>query len=248
MMNYDTRVFLPYDVLQALGEHSGHFWPDPMMEPVICDAIRAWMQPAPPAEQQSTTQSEAGYQWKQLFLPEGTRLRAGFGHQPYFAVVEGAQIMHGKQSLSPSGFANLRGSGNRNAWKAIWLRLPGSDEWLLADICRSARNSAIARLFGGDAPAPQPRLRATAPRVRQERKKKGKQSASRQTRASGVDGGKRAAVAGQPAARPSGTLQTAVRPLGMSEASHGPDSQRKNGSGRGARRKRHATKHVAAHP
>jgi len=45
--------------------------------------------------------------------------------------------------MSPSQFANLRGSGNRNAWKAVWLRLPGSDEWLLADVCRSAWSKAI---------------------------------------------------------------------------------------------------------
>jgi hypothetical protein len=58
--------------------------------------------------------------------------------------------------MSPSRFANLQGSGNRNAWKAIWLRLPGSDEWLLADVCRSARKAAIARLPGGGAQAERP--------------------------------------------------------------------------------------------
>jgi len=48
------------------------------------------MHPAPAAPAQATPASEAGYQWKQVFLPHGTRLRA---------------------------------SGNRNAWKAVWLRL-----------------------------------------------------------------------------------------------------------------------------
>ena len=68
-----------------------------------------------------------------------------------FAVVEGDEIKHGHQALSPSCFANLQGSRNRNAWKAIWLRLPGSDQWLLADVCRSARQAAIARLLEGGA-------------------------------------------------------------------------------------------------
>jgi hypothetical protein len=66
-------------------------------------------------------------------------------------VVEGAEIKYGEHALSPSCFANLQGGGNRNAWKAVWLRLPGSDQWLLADVGRSARKAAIARLFGGDA-------------------------------------------------------------------------------------------------
>jgi len=62
--------------------------------------------------------------------------------------------------------AYLRGSGNRNAWKAVWLRLPGSEEWLLANVCRSARKMAIARLLGG-APAqraPQERRQQPADR------------------------------------------------------------------------------------
>src|SRR5471030_441327 len=129
---FEKQVYVPADLLQALGEHTGHFWSSPALDPIICDAIRAWMTPAPLAQQQPAALSEAGYQWKQVFLPEGTKLRACFGGQPYFAVVQGAQIKCGEQSISPSRFANLRGSGNRNAWKAIWLRIPSSDEWLPA--------------------------------------------------------------------------------------------------------------------
>jgi len=77
-------------------------------------------------------------------------LRARFGGRSYFARVEGEEIKHGEQAMSPSRFANLQGSGNRNAWNAIWICLPGSDERLLADVCRSARKGAIARLPGDD--------------------------------------------------------------------------------------------------
>ena len=84
------------------------------------------------------------------FLPDGTKLRANFGQEPYFAIVQGAEIKCGERAVSPSCFANLHGSGNRNAWKAIWLRLPGSDAWLLADVCRSAQKASITRLLAGD--------------------------------------------------------------------------------------------------
>ena len=155
MSVFEKQVYVPAELLQALGEHTGHFWSSPALDPIICDAIRTWMKPASIAQQQPAAPSEAGYQWKQVFLPEGTKLRACFGGQPYFAVVEGARIKYGELPISPSRFANLRGSGSRNAWQAIWLRLPGSDAWLFADVCRSARKTAIARMFGGDAPAAQ---------------------------------------------------------------------------------------------
>src|SRR5476649_1150542 len=86
MTSYDTRVFLPAELLTAVGEHTGHFWPSPLIEPFICDAIRAWMKPVPAAKRLPTAASEAGYQWKQVFLPEGTKLRASFDRRPYFAV------------------------------------------------------------------------------------------------------------------------------------------------------------------
>ena len=60
--------------------------------------------------------------------------------------------------LSPSAFANLRGSGHRNAWKALWLRFPGSEQWILADTCRAQQKALIARLFGAAEPQ-----RAAAP-------------------------------------------------------------------------------------
>ena len=243
MTSYDARVFLPGELLVALGEHTGHFWSSPMLEPIICDAVRAWMKPAPAVPQQPVPQSEAGYQWKQLFLPEGTGLRACFGGQPYFAAVEGAQIKYGDQSISPSGFANLHGSGNRNAWQAVWLRLPGNDQWLLADVCRSARQNAIARLLGDDAHAAGPKPAALSA-VRQEKAQQpDRQSASRRTPAGGVNDDARAATPKQAAAR-----QTEARPSSAPQAAQAHSAKHKNGSQRAARHKRRAAKHVPSHP
>jgi len=102
-----------------------------------------------------------------VFLPHGTRLRASFGGQNYFARVEGDAIKCGEQVMSPSRFANPRGSGKRNAWKAVRLRLSGSEEWLLAGACRSACKMAIARLLDGT-PAQHPRQeRRRQPAVQQ---------------------------------------------------------------------------------
>jgi hypothetical protein len=87
-LNYPIRV--PSDVLEALGEFTGHCWSDSLsLEPFICAAIRNHVRAAPAAQTQPTAASRAGHQWKQVFLPEGTRLRACFGGHNYFAQVEG---------------------------------------------------------------------------------------------------------------------------------------------------------------
>ena len=150
---WDFPIRIPTALLEELGAFAGISWCDNLvLEPLICESIRNYMKAAASPQQQSQpapADAESGYQWKQLFLPNGTRLRACFDLQNYFATVEGAQIRFGEHAVSPSTFANLHGSGNRNAWKAIWLRFPGSEEWLLADVCRAGRKAAIAALTAG---------------------------------------------------------------------------------------------------
>jgi hypothetical protein len=241
-LNYPIRV--PSDVLEALGEFTGHCWSDSLsLEPFICAAIRNYVRPAPAAQTQPTAASRAGYQWKQVFLPEGTRLRACFGGHHYFAQVEGGEIKYGEHAMSPSRFANLQGSGNRNAWKALWLCLPGSEEWLLADVCRSARKAAIARLLGGSAHAERP------PPERERR------VAERRT-ARGAANGKRFCDLRQPAVRESGPYQSGPCQSEPS-APGGPVAliaknsngfQRKGGTGRDGRRKRRAMNRLPGYP
>jgi hypothetical protein len=199
-----TSVYFPSDLLEALGEHTGHFWSDPAMEPIIHDAVRAWMKPAPATQphQEQADRPDAGYQWKQVFLPEGIRLRASFGRKPYFAVVEGAEIKYGEHAVSPSCFANLYGSGNRNAWKAVWLRFPGSEEWLLAEVCRSAKKAAIARLLGNDPEeAPQSPRKGKQPAARPSRPAAAKVPPPRAQEAAHDDGAQRKHGAGRSARR-----------------------------------------------
>jgi len=76
-----------------------------------------------------------GYQWKRLFLPEGTRLRISFHGQQRFACVEGGTILSDGMATTPSRFANQDGCGSRNAWQAIWLQFPGERDWTPASNC-----------------------------------------------------------------------------------------------------------------
>jgi hypothetical protein len=55
MAVYEKQVRLPSDVLDELGDHSGRWWSDPALEPVIVEAIRAFIKPAPAKRQQPGT-------------------------------------------------------------------------------------------------------------------------------------------------------------------------------------------------
>jgi len=62
----------------------------------------------------------SGYQWKNVFLPQGTLLRTVFNGKNFHALVEGDQIRYEKAVSTPSRFANAVGGVRRNAWKVVW--------------------------------------------------------------------------------------------------------------------------------
>jgi hypothetical protein len=65
MAVYEKQVRLPSDVLQDLGDHSGRWWSDPALEPIIVEAIRAFIKPALARRQEPTQSDTAGYQAQQ---------------------------------------------------------------------------------------------------------------------------------------------------------------------------------------
>jgi hypothetical protein len=90
----------------------------------------------------------AGYQWKSLFLPNGTLLRTVFNGKNFHCLVEDDRIHFNGQSVSPSGFANAVGGMRRNAWKVIWVLFPNTSEWKLAGTLRAGRNTQRPRAEG----------------------------------------------------------------------------------------------------
>ncbi|NGZ86475.1 hypothetical protein [Duganella aceris] len=245
-------IRVPDNLLVEMGKFTGLHWNDSFgMEPYVCEALRNYMKPAPPPQEQVASPSESGYQWKEVFLPEGTRLRASFDHQQYFAVVAGAEIKYGEHAISPSCFANLFGSGNRNAWKAVWLRLPGSTEWLLADVCRSARKAAIARLMEGDGagtagderkqPANQPVKQSAPQRAKPSATAPAKQP-PRPAGGSGITDGPFVRAAAPHTGRQGGPRRSDTGSPVAPGAGPGDSARHKKSAGRSARRKRRAMK------
>jgi hypothetical protein len=77
-----------------------------------------------------------GYQWKSLFLPEGTVLRSWSYGDHNYARVEGDKIMHEGRSVSPNEFARLFARTARNAWFDLSVRRPGDKRFTMADLLR----------------------------------------------------------------------------------------------------------------
>jgi hypothetical protein len=82
--------------------------------------------------------SRNGYQWKQLFLPNGTALRTTFGGKHFHAIVDKDQVIYEGGATSPSAFANSVGNGVRNAWRTVWILLPTEQAWTRAADLRPA--------------------------------------------------------------------------------------------------------------
>lgn len=80
---------------------------------------------------------DRGYQWQQLFLPNGTELRMGYKGTNYYAQVRHEKINYEGAVYSPSQWAGkIAGNTARNAWRDIWIKFPGKMDWLFADDLR----------------------------------------------------------------------------------------------------------------
>jgi hypothetical protein len=113
---------------------------------VLLQAVRAWMacerqkisvQSGSASASGSASGSARelavpGYQWKCLFLPEGSTLRMCYLGQDFFAEVQGNALVHHGQRMSPRQFTQAVAGDGRNAWRDLWLRLPGEKSWTRA--------------------------------------------------------------------------------------------------------------------
>ena len=100
---------------------------------VVNDAIELWMQEQSKLNKRCNPASVRGYQWKTLFLPEGTQLRSwSYGDHNYASVI-GDEIIHQGQSVSPNEFAQSFARTTRNAWTDLSVRRPEDQHFIPAD-------------------------------------------------------------------------------------------------------------------
>ncbi|MGZ5198892.1 MAG: hypothetical protein ACXWC4_03905 [Telluria sp.] len=150
-MSFTPQTFnlaVPLQTFYNLCQYRAETQGAAQIQEIIAEAVSQWLERKKTERARSRTRTRpmTGYQWKRLFLPDGTILRTHFRRQHLRARVEKSRIVYNGTAMSPNDFARAGGGSNRNAWKAIWLMFPGEREWRLADECR---------------PAPRPRKAAT---------------------------------------------------------------------------------------
>lgn len=109
---------------------------------VIETAIEYWMDNASWKPELLSASSTRGYQWKSLFLPEGTEVRMQYKGAYKYAKVDGDQLIYEGKPISPGTLANTIAGSSRNAWRDLWVKRPADREWRLADDCRNEGDSA----------------------------------------------------------------------------------------------------------
>jgi hypothetical protein len=88
-------------------------------------------------EKESYGDPTKGYQWQNLFLKNGTKLRMSYKGEDYFADVRFQNINYQGEICSPAEFASrVAANTSRNAWRDIWIQAPNEKNWLLADQLR----------------------------------------------------------------------------------------------------------------
>lgn len=88
---------------------------------------------------------EGYYQWDNLRLWNGTRVRMKYKGESHEAAVVDEELLFDGIAYSPSQLARAIADGtSRNAWRDLWIKEVGTNEWVLADELRIREKSRIA--------------------------------------------------------------------------------------------------------
>lgn len=93
-------------------------------------AVRHWL--AAMKQGAGAPDAPRGYQWKSLFLPDGTWVRMAYRGDHEYAHVEGDRLMYKGRPTTPNKFASEHTDTVRNAWYDISIRMPGEKNWKMA--------------------------------------------------------------------------------------------------------------------
>ncbi|KQZ28117.1 hypothetical protein [Duganella sp. Root1480D1] len=107
------------------------------MHEIVDEAIAAWMAAFLDAKSNRSPATLDGYQWKDVFLPDGAILRNVYKRTSYLAYVRGRELLFEGKAVSPAQFVNQISGSFRNAWETIWIRLPNEVEWKRAVTLRT---------------------------------------------------------------------------------------------------------------
>ncbi|WP_332854876.1 hypothetical protein [Duganella sp. S19_KUP01_CR8] len=153
-MNTTMTVQLPTDTLLKLIERLRRRGGSQDLSDAMTLALERWLADPGAFAPGADPSGLHGYQWKTLFLPEGTVLKSWSYGENNYACVEGDQIIHNGRAVSPNQFAQSFARSTRNAWHDLFIRRPGDKTFKMA--CR-LRDELIAT---SKAPAVTPAITA----------------------------------------------------------------------------------------
>ena len=103
----------------------------------INSAIELWLSEQAKLAKGCDPANVRGYQWKSLFLPEGTELRTwSYGEHNYARVV-GDEIIHKGKPTTPNQFALSFARTTRNAWTDLAIKRPEDKQFKKASLLRT---------------------------------------------------------------------------------------------------------------
>jgi hypothetical protein len=110
-------------------------------EEITLIAVKEWM------AREYGQPTDRGYQWKEVFLPHGTRLRIIHHGHSYRAQVEGDLLMADGKITTPNAWAAEVCGVVRNAWRDIYVRRSQTEGWTHARDLRAgaARHPLVNR-------------------------------------------------------------------------------------------------------
>ncbi|QJD91620.1 hypothetical protein HH213_16925 [Duganella dendranthematis] len=124
---------------------------------VVTSAIELWLREQSKLAAGNDPASVRGYQWKTLFLPDGTELRSwSYGEYNYARVV-GDEIIHKGRSVSPNQFAQAFARSFRNAWMDLYIKRPEDKQFknagrLRQELAEQAARPVVAMPAAPDTP------------------------------------------------------------------------------------------------
>lgn len=124
------------DTLLRVLQHLQREGQPESLSTAINTALEFWLDARLELASQTPAARQRGYQWKSVFLPEGTILRSWSYGEFNYAEVIGDHIIHQGRSVSPNQFARSFARSMRNAWIDLSVRLPGERHYTIASRLR----------------------------------------------------------------------------------------------------------------
>lgn len=88
-------------------------------------ALRFWLDDMRTKALMEADQAPDGYLWKNVFLPNGTRIHFSGKSEFGCAFISKGEFIYRGEAISPNQFAALAGENTRNAWRDLVVRIPG---------------------------------------------------------------------------------------------------------------------------